>query len=93
VTDLAALADRMAILRDERDRAGRSGPFEVCFAPFLPPTATLRAGEAARIADEAAAAASLGVTWMTVGLDGVASMAEWRGLVDVLAADVLGSGS
>ena len=38
-----------------------------------------------------AAAAALGVTWMTVGLDGADSMAEWRRLVDALASDVVGS--
>lgn len=93
ITDHATLGARLGTLADEVARLGRTDPLEVCFAPFAPPTATLRAGDAARLADEAAAAAALGVTWMTVGLDAVDSMAEWRSLVDVLASDVLGSGS
>lgn len=93
ITDHAALAERLAVLAEEVDRAGRREPLEVCFAPFAPPTATLRSGAGARLAEEAAAAAALGVTWMTVGLDGVESMAEWRALVDALASDVVGSGS
>ena len=93
ITDHATLGARLGTLADEAARLGRTDPLEVCFAPFAPPTATLRAGDAARLADEAAAAAALGVTWMTVGLDAVDSMAEWRSLVDVLASDVLGSGS
>lgn len=93
ITDHATLALRLARLREEAERTGRTEPIDVCFAPFVPPTATLRVGDAARLADEAAAAAELGVTWMTVGLDGVGSMAEWRSLVDVLASDVVGSGS
>lgn len=93
ITDHAALAERLAVLAEEVDRAGRREPLEVCFAPFASPTATLRSGAGARLAEEAAAAAALGVTWMTVGLDGVESMAEWRALVDALASDVVGSGS
>ena len=93
ITDVAALAARLATLREETERAGRTEPLDVCFAPFAPPAATLRAGAASRLVDEAAAAAALGVTWMTVGLDGVDSMTEWRALVDVLASDVLGSTS
>jgi probable F420-dependent oxidoreductase len=93
ITDVATLAGRLATLHDEVERSGRTRPLEVCFAPFAPPTATLRAGGAARLVDEAGAVEALGVTWMTVGLDGVDSMAEWRALVDVLASDVLGSGS
>ncbi|MFM7616769.1 MAG: TIGR03619 family F420-dependent LLM class oxidoreductase [Actinomycetes bacterium] len=93
ITDRAALAARLEVLADEVARAGRTEALEVCFAPFAPPTATLRAGAATRLAEEAAEAAALGVTWMTVGLDGVGSMAEWRALVDVLASDVVGSGS
>ena len=91
IADLATLAARIERLRDEVARVGRTEPLDVCFAPFSPPTAALRAGEGARLADEAAAAEALGVTWMTVGLDGADSMAEWRRLVDVLASDVVGS--
>jgi hypothetical protein len=91
ITDHATLAARLGVLAAEVDRTGRTAPLDVCFAPFAPPTATLRAGAGARLAEEAAAAAALGVTWMTVGLDGVESMAEWRALVDVLASDVVGS--
>ncbi|MFM7061174.1 MAG: TIGR03619 family F420-dependent LLM class oxidoreductase [Actinomycetes bacterium] len=93
ITDLATLAARLHLLAGEVERAGRSTPLDVCFAPFSAPTATLRSGDGSRLADEAAAAAELGVTWMTVGLDGVGSMAEWRSLVDVLASDVVGSGT
>ena len=93
ITDVAALAARLATLQAEVERSGRTQPLDVCFAPFVPPTATLRAGDPGRLVDEAAAASALGVTWMTVGLDGVDSMAEWRALVDVLASDVLGSTS
>jgi probable F420-dependent oxidoreductase len=93
IADHAALAARLELLHAEVARTGRTEPLDVCFAPFAPPTATLRAGDGTRLADEAAAAADLGVTWMTVGLDGADSMSEWRALVDALASDVVGSGS
>ncbi|MFM7271546.1 MAG: TIGR03619 family F420-dependent LLM class oxidoreductase [Actinomycetes bacterium] len=91
IADHATLAARLDLLRGEVARTGRTEPLDVCFAPFASPTATLRAGDGARLADEAAAAAALGVTWMTVGLDGADSMGEWRRLVDALASDVVGS--
>ena len=76
IADHAALAARLELLHAEVARTGRTEPLDVCFAPFAPPTATLRAGDGMRLADEAAAAADLGVTWMTVGLDGATAMAR-----------------
>lgn len=64
ITDLAGLAERLERLHRLRAEAGAHGPFDVCFSRF---------GEH----DDPDRYEAVGVTWLTVGVPGARSRAEW----------------
>ena len=75
-------------LRSEAERCGRMEPLDVCTAPFSPPHS--RPGlDPARLADESAALAELGVTWLTVRLP-APSRKEFLRNVELFGEQIIG---
>ena len=75
-------------LRSEAERCGRTEPLDVCITPFS--QSHSRPGlDPERLADEAAALAELGVTWLTVRLPS-ASRAEFLCNVERFGEQVIG---
>ena len=85
------LAERIDHARDYAEEVGREAPLDICCAPF---TLDWRASgdfDPARVVDELAQMAELGVTWTTVGVPGrdrAAWVANARRFADEVVAEV-----
>jgi len=77
ITDAAALGQRLDAAREHARAVGRTRPLDVCFAPFA-------------LDDDPADLAALGVTWLAVQFDGVATRTEWIARMEKYAARWIG---
>jgi probable F420-dependent oxidoreductase len=75
-------------LRSEAERHGRTGPLDVCMTPFSHPHYRPRL-DPARLLDEAAELAELGVTWLSVRL-AAPSRAEFLRNIERFGDQVIG---
>lgn len=80
IESLGDLADRIALMRDRSEAAGRSAPPDVCCSPFT------RGGVG--LVDEIGQLGELGVSACILGVGG-STMAAWLEAVDELRADVI----
>ena len=83
-----ALRRGIGELRSEAERYGRTEPLDICTTPFSHPHSR-PALDSARLADEAAALAELGVTWLAVRLP-APSRAEFLRNVERFGEQVIG---
>ncbi|MGZ4690721.1 MAG: TIGR03619 family F420-dependent LLM class oxidoreductase [Acidimicrobiia bacterium] len=79
ITTMDELAARLDAARDHATQLRRTEALDVCFAPF-------------RLEDRAADYESLGVTWLAVQFDGLATRREWIERMRSYAADMIGRG-
>jgi probable F420-dependent oxidoreductase len=87
------LGKRIESMHEIAEAAGRTEPLDVCVAPMSGAAgATMTPGEhhhdAGALRDDVAMLASMGVTWMTVGVQSAATVDEWCANADGLAADL-----
>ena len=85
IESLEDLAARIALLRRHAERAGRTRPLDVCFAPFGADMHSRGGLEPARVLEQAAALEALGVTWMALSPP-ADSRAAWCDAVEALGA-------
>ncbi|MGQ0825515.1 MAG: LLM class F420-dependent oxidoreductase [Actinomycetota bacterium] len=82
VSSVEDLAERVAVLRDEANRAGRVDVLDICCAPFTPNA------DRQALRDEIDRLADAGVTWCTVGSRKTTTRREFlddaRGLAETL---------
>lgn len=67
---VAALRDRIALLREAEAEAGRDRPLDIAFMPAGLDMFSRATPDHAKVVDELAALAEIGVTWATVTLPG-----------------------
>ena len=89
IENLEQLRGRLALLREEADRAGRTRPLDVSFVPFGLAMHRPEPIDAARFADAVGALEELGVTWVSMSLAG-RTRAEFCDRV-AAAGEVLGA--
>lgn len=75
ITNLDELAERLDAARAHADAVGRTDPLDISFSRFSD-------------ADDPAAYAALGVTWLTAQLDGVVTRADWLEQMRALAGSL-----
>ncbi len=86
------LAQRIEAMRALADAAGRTEPLDICVAPMSGAAGATtvpgsRGHDAGALRDDVDMLASLGVTWMTVGVPAT-TLAEWCTNADALADDL-----
>ena len=95
ISSISDLEKRIEFARAHSEIVGRSAPLDICFSPFSlsseTDASTLMRGDSGALIDEVHALEAIGVTWLTVSFGDAKNLSEWRGLVDRLGADVLGS--
>lgn len=91
IASIEDLERRIQFARAHSEIVGRSAPLDICFSPFSLDASALMRGETGALIDEVHALEAIGVTWLTVSFGDANNLSEWRGLVDRLGADVLGS--
>jgi probable F420-dependent oxidoreductase len=88
ISSVADLAERIGYLRTYADEVGRTAPLDVCFTPFGLGMHDAAGFDPARVVDEIAALAAVGVTWCTVALPG-GTRRDFLEAADRFGSDVL----
>jgi hypothetical protein len=80
----------LAYAREHAEKVGRTAPLDVCVMPFGWDVNAPAAGDPAKLRDEIASYAELGVTWLGVSVR-AATRAEWCAGVEALGERVIGA--
>jgi probable F420-dependent oxidoreductase len=91
IASIEDLEKRIEFARAHSELVGRRAPLDICFSPFSLDASALMRGDSGALIDEVHSLEEIGVTWLTVSFGDPQNLSEWRGLVDRLGADVLGS--